>query len=469
MRIWSILRWSSLGAFTLAGVGIAFAYSQGQFPGQPVDGPPIALVGGRVYDPAGDSLIDPATVIIHGREIVAVDPYEPVSDSARVLYVNGLTLLPGFIDSHVHMSGIRSRIPDGSRELGWLRYLWKFIRRFPERRQVLIESGITTVKSLGDPYPWIVKLGERIERHELAGPRIFASGPYLTAPGGHPVSRFRRAGQGDTSFIAQVTRQLAGPADAVIAVNRISRRVHFVSAVLERRDNLQLPRMRSTVLRAIAAAAHEQGLRVLAHVSTVGDVLVSLPAGVDGIEHVPIDQAIDAVTLQMLRESRVFIDPTLQATEQLLGELLRDTAAARLARTNTELLHAAGVPLVAGSDAPSPGTTFGHTFHEELRNLVEVGLTPGEAIAAATSVAAEYLGVSDRLGTIEPGKWADIIAVGGDPLADISAASEIYLVIADGQVLFDRLDEVRRPRSRIAMRSREPHIPGPRSPRVSPR
>jgi imidazolonepropionase-like amidohydrolase len=115
------------------------------------------------------------------------------------------------------------------------------------------------------------------------------------------------------------------------------------------------------------------------------------------------------------------------------------------------LLHEAGVVMVVGSDAPGPGITFGVTFHEELRNLVEVGLTPAEAIAAATSVAAEFLGVADRLGTIEPGKLADIIAVGGDPLADIRDASDIYMVIADGQVLYERLGEARRPRGVIAV------------------
>lgn len=445
MRTASVLKWSAFAAFIIAGAGIAFAYSQGQFPGQPLDGPPIALVGGRVYDPASDSLIDPATVIVRGREIVAVGAAQPIPDSARVLYVNGLTLLPGFIDSHVHLSGIRSRIPDGSRELGWLRYLWRFIRRFPERRRTLIRHGVTTVKSLGDPHPWVARFAERIERHELAGPRVFAGGPLFTAPGGYPVGRLRRAGQGDTSFIAQVTRQVIGPGEAATAVKRIASRVDFVSVVLERRGEPELPRLTPSVLYAICATAGERDLPVLAHISTLEDLALALAAGVNGIEHIPFDQAIDSLTLVELRERGIVVDPTLQAIEQHLGELLGDTASARRARENLRRLRLAGVPVVVGSDAPSPGTTLGYTFHEELRNLVEVGFTPRQAIAAATTVAAEHLGLADRLGSIAPGMLADIIAVAGDPVSDIRATAAVYLVIADGQVLLDRLDEVRSP------------------------
>ena len=465
MRIEFIIKWSLLGTALLAVVAIVLgftAYRQGRYLGHALDGPAIALVGGRIYDPEGDSIVEDVTVLINGRQIVSLEYLAPLPDTVRVLNVNGLTLLPGFIDSHVHLSGIRPRISDGKRELGWIPYLWRFVRRFPERRRALIEAGITSVKSLGDPYPWIVNLAERIERHELAGPRVFAAGPFLTAPGGHPVERFRRAGQGDPSFIAQVTRQLAGPADAATAVKQLSRDVDFVSAVLETRGDPNLSRMSAPVLRSISSTAHGRDLRVLAHVSSVAEVKLALRTGADGIEHVPFDSQLDSVILSALGERGVFVDPTLQATERLLSELLRDTTGAHQARRNVRLLLEAGVPMVVGSDAPAPGTTFGLTFHEELRNLVEVGYTPGQAIAAATIIAAEHLGVSDSLGSIVPGKWADIIAVGGDPLSDIVAVADIYLVVADGQVLYERLDQVPRARGVIAFDGRQPtsHIRG---------
>jgi len=453
MRIHSVVKMFSwcLAIGLTAGAGaLAIAYSRDLYPGQPVEGGVLALVGGRIFDPFAGQIIEHAVIIIRGREIVAVDEWAEIPEEARVLNLRGLTVLPGLIDSHVHVSGIRTRISDGSRELGWLAYFWRFIRRFPERRRAFIEAGVTTAKSLGDPYPWIAKFAQRIKSHEMGGPRIFYCGPMFTAPGGYPVDRLRHAGQGDTSYIAQVTRQLTDPQESRTAVEQIAQRVDFISAVLETRNVPTLPRLPEVLVNATVAAAHAHGLPVLVHVSSVEDVELALELNADGIEHVPYDQPIDTLLLNGLSRRKLTITPTLQALEQSLAESLGDTLSARTARENTRRIVQAGIPLVAGSDAPSPGTTFGFTLHEELRNLVEVGLTPAEAIAAATSVAAKHLGLPTKLGSVVPGKWADIIAVGGDPLADITAMADVYLVIADGQVLLDRLIDVPRAGAVIA-------------------
>lgn len=447
MRIDYVIKlfsWSALVVLFAASVATFIVFSRQLYPGRSVDDETLALVGGRIYDPFARQFIEHAVVVLDGREIVSVDERGEIPEAARVLNVTGLTLVPGLIDSHVHFAGIRTRVADGSRELGWLAYLWRFVRRFPERRRSFIEAGVTTVKSLGDPYPWIVNFAQRIQRHDLAGPRILAGGPMFTAPGGHPVAYLRRAGQGDTSYIAQVTRQLTDPLEARTAVNRIAAQVDFIIAVLETRGDNSLPKLPEVLVNATVASAHAHGLSALIHVSSVDDVAMAIDLNADGIEHVPYDQPMDTLLLNRLRDSRLTVDPTLQALDQSLGEALGDTLSARWARENTRRLYDAGIPLVAGSDAPNPGTTFGFTLHEELRNLVEVGLTPAEAISAATSVAARHLGLPDKLGSIAPGKWADIVAVAGDPTADIAVLSDIYLVIADGQVLLDRLADVRR-------------------------
>jgi len=443
----------SLGATVLVGVAsVLFAFQRDRFPGIPVDDSVVALIGGRIYDPAGDSVIHDATVIIRGRTISAVGREVSIPGGARSLNVSGLTLLPGFIDSHVHLSGIRA-VPEGGRRISALRYLWLFTRRFPERRRDLIAAGVTSVKSLGDPHPWILRLAASVADHELGGPRIFAAGPMITTPGGHPVAALRASGQGDTSFIAQVARQVVDPAAAETAVNGIAGGVDFISAVLETPGDAGLPRLDRATLRAITRVAHARALDVLVHISSARDVRTSLAAAADGIEHTPTDGAIEPDMLARLRSANVFVDPTLMAVEQRAAAA-PGGAARRAARANVLRLRRAGVPIVVGSDAPYIDAPFGESLHVEMRGLVEVGYTPREVITAATWLAAEHMGVADLLGTIEPGKWADIVAVAGDPLNDIYAAADTYLVIADGQPLLDRLEEVRRPGGVLARAAR---------------
>ena len=454
MKLAAPIKWS-LAVATVAGlIAAGVAFSGDRFPGLPVDGSELVLVGGRIYDPAGDSVIDDAVIIVRGRVIDAVGRDLDVPQGARILNVGGLTLLPGYIDSHVHLSALPTA-PDGTRRIGWLRYMLRFSRSFPERRHDLIEAGVTSIKSLGDPYPWIVDMAAASERHDLAGPRIFAGGPMFTAPGGHPVAALRRAGQGDTSYLAQVARQISGSAQGEAAVREIAGEVDFITAMLERRAGPRSPRLSPPLLRALAETAHGAGLHVLAHVGTVDDVRLALSAGCDGIEHTPSDEIIDPATLLQLRRAGAVVDPTLVATEERLAAAGAGPRARDRARSNVVRMRTTGIPVVVGSDAPNLSVPFGLALHEEMRRLAYLGFTPRELIQAATWRAAEHLGVGDRLGTIEAGKWADLVAVAGDPLTDIDAAADIYVVIADGQLLVDRLDRVRRPGSVFVLGQRD--------------
>lgn len=440
----------ALALAAIASLGVASQGCGDRFVPPPAHDHGIALIGGRAYDPASDSVLDDVVIVIEGRRIVSVGADAVIPDSARIINLAGLTLLPGFIDSHVHLSGVTPSAYDMGGIMGWWQHASNFLRRFPARRRALIEAGITSVKSLGDPYPWVLHLADRIEAGDLAGPRIFAAGPLLTAPGGHPVAELRAAGHGDTSFIAQITRQIVAADEGRAVTAELAGRVDFISTVLESPGPSPLPRLSGAVLRSITETAHRQSLPVLAHVGRAADVAVALGAGVDGLEHVPHDRRLDSLTLDSLARLDVVVDPTLVALSQRLATERGGGSAVATARDNVARLIAAGVPLVVGSDAPGPGTFFGETFHRELRTLVELGLTPRRAIAAATSRAAAHLGLPDSLGSIAPGRWADLVAVDGDPLNDIAATANIRLVIADGRILLDRVGLPRRSDIRIA-------------------
>lgn len=419
------------------------------FQGHPVAGQRFALVNARAYDPRSDRIVDEATVVIEDEVIQAVTTRGAVPEGAVILDLRGLTLLPGLIDSHLHLSGSTLRAQRG--RLGWLSYLWHFLRSFPERRMALIEAGVTTAKSLGDPYPWIVGFADRIERHELAGPRIYTAGPMLTAPGGHPVALYRSLGRGDTSFIVQVAQQLPDEPSARTAVRQIASGVDFVTAVMESRGPPALPTLGPARLQTIVTEAHDRGLRSLVHVGSVADLETALEAGADGIEHLPGDEPITWETARRLAERGVVVDPTLGRAERLMPVSAERPRQVRQLHSNLLRLYRSGVTLVAGSEAPHAGP-FGWSLHEELRGLVEAGVAPADAIAAATVLAARHLGADDRLGSLAPGMTADLIAVRGDPLTDIYALSDLYLVVADGQVLIDRLDRIE-PRGAVLART----------------
>lgn len=427
-----------LAGLLAVGAGFLALERPDRFDGHPVDGRRLALLNARVYDPGTDRVMENATILVDGREIVGVASHARAPADAEILNLQGLTVLPGLIDSHVHLSGSPGRQHRG--RLGWVSYLWRFLHGFPERRRALIEAGVTTAKSLGDPYPWIVEFADRIDSHELAGPRIFSGGPMLTAPGGYPVSRFRAVGRGDTSFIVQVARQLGDPESAGAAVEGLAGRVDFITLTLES-DRPGLPTLGLDLIREATARARAHDLPALVHIGSADDLELALAGRARGIEHLPTDRRIDWGTARRLQERRVFVDPTLGRVSVLHPASSGNRM--EVARANVKRLFRAGVLLVAGSDAPHTGP-FGWSLHQELRALVEAGLSPADAIASATALAAEHLGLRDRIGSIAPGLAADLIAVQGDPLTDIYTLSEVILVIADGQILLDRTDRIRR-------------------------
>jgi imidazolonepropionase-like amidohydrolase len=349
------------------------------------DAPPLAVVGVAVLDGGGGPPVPGQTVVAAGGLIERVGPADEVTPPAGAAVVDGTgaTLLPGFVDAHVHLD-------------------------FYPPAQVLA-GGVTTVRDLGWPPARLAALREGAATSG-ASPRLLAAGQILTVPGGYPT-RAPWAPPG-------TARPVEGAAAAARAVGELAETgAAVIKVALDDRVGPTLP---APVLATVVAAAAERGLGVTAHVGGATEAAKALAAGVGELAHWPFDPAglpealVDALAEAVVAVPTLHIDPT----------------PAR--RAGTRRFVARGGRVVYGTDLGNQGPPPGVDV-EELRLLVEAGLSAGQALAAATSVAAAHLGLDDA-GRIAPGARADLLLVDGDPMTDLGALERVRLVTRDGWV-----------------------------------
>jgi imidazolonepropionase-like amidohydrolase len=388
----------------------------------------FAIRDARVFD--GERVLPRATVLVRDGRIAAVGPDVPVPDGLAVVDGRGRTLLPGLIDAHAHA--------------------------FDAALADALNFGVTTVLDmLGDP----ATLAELKPARESFAPvghaDLYGAGWAATVAGGH-----------GTQFGLRIPL-LATPGEAGPWVAaRLAEGSDWIKILYEPRGPGGLgppfPSIDEPTLRALVAAAHERARLAVVHVSRLGPAREALASGADGLVHVYADRPADEALLALVRERRPFVVPTLAVTLHFAGAL--DPAAfagdpriapyltpaqraalaeplpepARLGFMRPEVpggavreLRDAGATILAGSDAPNPGTVHGATLHQELELLVRAGLTPLEALVAATAAPARRFRLADR-GTIAPGQRADLVLVEGDPTADIAATRAIVAVWKNG-------------------------------------
>jgi imidazolonepropionase-like amidohydrolase len=347
--------------------------------------PPLAVVGVTVLDGQGDPPLPGQTVVAAGGLIERVGSAGEVAVPAGAAVVDGTgaTLLPGFVDAHVHLD-------------------------FYPPAQVLA-GGVTTVRDLGWPPARLAALRE-LAATPGASPRLLTAGQILTVPGGYPT-RAPWAPPG-------TARPVEGAAAAARAVAELAEGgAAVIKVALDDRVGPTLP---APALAAVVAAAAERGLGVTAHVGGAAEAAKALAAGVGELAHWPFDPAglpdalVDALAEAVVAVPTLHIDPT----------------PAR--RAGTRRFVARGGRVVYGTDLGNQGPPPGVDV-EELRLLVSAGLSPGQALAAATSVAATHLGL-DGAGRIAPGARADLLLVDGDPMTDLAALERVRLVTRDGWV-----------------------------------
>ncbi|MFG1968921.1 amidohydrolase family protein [Nonomuraea fuscirosea] len=351
----------------------------------------FALVNARVFD--GWRLTEPTTVVVENGLIA--------SGAARGERIDarGAVLLPGLIDSHVHVRDARSR-------------------------EALARHGVTTGLDMASwPPELIPSLRGATGSADLRSAGLPAIGP----DGLHARMLVK-----DPEAVVTDARK----AESWVA-DRIAEGADYVKIVMEEPGGGGLE---ADVAKAIVDAAHTRGRRVVAHAASAGAYTMALDSGADVITHCPIGAPADpADVTRMCTEGRVAV-PTLvmmKAVARFIGAGgagASDGFAGGMA--TVAALHAAGVPVLAGTDANAePGAPFqvehGVSLHQELRLLVEAGLSPAEALRAATSLPARHFSLADR-GSVEPGRRADLLLVDGDPLADIAAAGHVLRVWCAG-------------------------------------
>ena len=384
------------------------------------DAGPTAFVGATAIDPGSDAPIANATVVVEDGRILSIEPGGAPPAGARVIELGGRYLVPGLIDAHVHISSL-----DAARRA--------------------LRSGVTTARSMGTGYFADVGLRELGRSGALDGPEIFAAG-YHVRP--RPADELFF----DAPELADLLgTDVRGEAALVRVVGvMLEHDVDFVKVNATERAGLpetdpRKPFFTEAELAAIVDEARADGVPVAAHAHGDGGGRAAVAAGVRSIEH---GTYLSEGTLRLMRERGTYLVPTIAVVSDLTqpgGDYDNPVLEVRgrhmlpQVRRTAALAHELGVPIVAATDTGYGSESVLRLSHE-LMELVGVGLSELEAIRAASTVAAELLGIADRTGRLAPGFEADLLVLDRSPLEDIGAYQDPLFVMSDGRVALDRLE-----------------------------
>ena len=401
----------------------------------------VVVTADRMVDVlAGRVVEEPVIVITNGRiaSVVGRGGARPVIPAgATRVDLPGKTLLPGLIDMHVHLDS--NPRYGGYTGLQFTDQFWT-VQGVANARSML-EAGFTTVRNVGSDNYSDVAYKQAIEEGLIRGPRIVPAAHSLGATGGHcdqtylPPSyaaRGKAVGDGPQELRTRVREQRKYGAEVI--------KVCATGGVFSRNTEPGQQQLSEEELRAIADEARQWGLRTAAHAHGAAGIKAAIRAGIDTIEHASLADE-EGIRLAAQRKQPVWFSMDIFNTDYTQAEgkkngvlednLRKDREVAQIQRDNFRRAHQAGVKMVFGSDAGvMPHGTAGGQF----RTMVEYGMTPMEAIQAATRNAAQALGRERDVGAIAPGRFGDLIAVDGDPLRDVSALRDVDVVIKGGKV-----------------------------------
>lgn len=402
----------------------------------------ILIHAGRLIDGVSDTPRERVTIVVEGNRIMAVEPgFRTAAPGDEAIDLFAATVMPGLMDMHVHLTSEHSRRSElDNLKKGEADRAYDSVP-FAERTLL---AGFTTVRNVGDQFNVSIALRRAVEEGKVRGPRIFTSGRSIGSTGGHADSsngwgpflysddpRLNTVCNGADSCREAVRQRYQDGVDSI--------KITATGGVMSIAKSGTAPQFTDEELVAIISTAHDYSLKVAAHAHGTEGMKRAVRAGVDSIEHGTL---MDDETMRLMKQQGTHFVPTISAGRWVYDKaqdpgyfpaIVRPKAlelGPQIQRTFAKAWQA-GVTIMFGTDC---GVCEHGSNAQEFGYMVEAGMPVMAAIRAATIVPARYLGIDDRLGSIEAGKLADIVAVPGDPRADVSVMQRVSFVMKDGVV-----------------------------------
>ena len=399
----------------------------------------IAIVGGTLVDLNGEAPIENAVIVINGERITAIGSAADleIPADAKQIDAKGKYLIPGLMNMHVHLGLIlpgkmKAQLANESEAALAL--------RMAHAARAVLKAGITTIRLPGDSKHADLALDKAIKKGQAIGPRIYSSGESLNITGGHGSKKGVTFHDGPYELVKAARKEISAGAKWI--------KILISGGIATNGGGIAAPLMTPEEINAVVDAAHRFGAKVTAHSGSPLATSIAIDAGIDSIEH---GYFLDKKTLRKMKRHGTWLIPTIVVSQpatqpffERIGSpqwyLDRRNSVGKVHWNALETAISEGVNIALGTDQlpsePNDGTT---ATAREAQYYVEAGMTPLQALRAATIEPAKMLGADDNIGSLEVGKYADILAVEKDPTEDITALRNISLVMKGGKVYRNNL------------------------------
>ncbi len=435
------MRTRILWVFLVSTIFRAQVYAQEQKPSSKT----YVLKAAAMFDGKSDTLLTPGLVVVSGGRIIGIGTSATVPAGAEIIDLGDATLLPGFIDAHTHLSFPFSDDYDRAELESLEKTVAERALDASVNARVTLMAGFTTVRDVGSADYIDVGLRNAIAHGDVPGPRMLVSVRALGSTGGHCDDQdgFREGIFGHES--GPLDGVINGPDQARYAVRLNHKygadviKVCASGGVLSPTDDVDTPQLTQEELNAVVDEAHALHRKTAAHAHGAEAAKRAIRAGIDSIEH---GSFLDDEDLDMMKQRGTYLVPTLMAAEGLQEKFDRNIymppAIAAKAHLAISSMHstfqralAKGVKIGLGTDA----AVYPHGRNaEEFHQMVDLGMKPAAALKAGTSADADLLGLADKIGTLEANKYADIVAVPGNPLDNIRLTEHVLFVMKEGVI-----------------------------------